>query len=676
MATFSRLRASNLALRINYAISDNSGSLRLPLSNVLSVNKSSLTSLRNSISKDSSSFPEGVSFVQRGSSYSSLPFVPTVSVNKNDSLPCFTAKSDNTKISLYSSSTLPNIIRKEVRQYSTLRTLPFSKVPGGSVPSGTTSTSTVSSVSSVTQTVRSFATVPVQNTTVGIPKPEERFKISLDLVRQHARTRKDAFYIVDLAELAYKHQEWCSQLPRVQPFYAVKCNDDPQIVQTLASLGANFDCASKGEMSMVLGLGVQPENIIFAHPAKQPSHLAYAKARGVTKMTFDNEDELRKIALHYPNAQVVLRILADDSASVCRLGLKFGAPLASVRRLLSVAKELNLDVLGVSYHVGSGNGKAESFADAVRDARTAFDIGAELGLNLRILDIGGGFPGSEAGHDLTEVEKVYNKQRTQVSDDDNPYAKHPSFRTIATHVRTALDKYFPPESGIKIIAEPGRFYVKSTHILAVNIVGKRATDDEGGLGTRWNYYVNDGLYGSFNCVMYDHATAYPNRVIRASLYDKATLENSTVPLQEMDLSEIKTAAIEQQKEAKKTDEKVIAAAVSASLRSASTGTTTVQARGISTSSVVTPPQHTPAVVLNNGQSVFVSTLWGPTCDSIDKITDVAMMPELAVGDWLIFDNMGAYTIAGSCRFNGFPLTSKVYRYPNGSIIVQDEEEHT
>jgi hypothetical protein len=72
--------------------------------------------------------------------------------------------------------------------------------------------------------------------------------------------------------------------------------------------------------------------------------------------------------------------------------------------------------------------------------------------------------------------------------------------------------------------------------------------------------------------------------------------------------------------------------------------------------------------------LYPTTLWGPTCDSIDKITDVAVLPELDVGDWLVFESMGAYTIAGSCRFNGFPLTTKVYRKLDGTIAVGQEEE--
>ena len=94
-----------------------------------------------------------------------------------------------------------------------------------------------------------------------------------------------------------------AQLPRVRPSYAVKCNDDPTIVETLAALGAGFDCASRGEIALALRAGVAPSDIIFAHPAKQPSHLHYAAARGVLRSTFDNEDELRKIAAETPGAE-------------------------------------------------------------------------------------------------------------------------------------------------------------------------------------------------------------------------------------------------------------------------------------------------------------------------------------------------------------------------------------
>jgi diaminopimelate decarboxylase len=442
-------------------------------------------------------------------------------------------------------------------------------------------------------------------------------------------------------------------------------------------------------------------------------------------MTFDNADELRKIAREHPGAQVVLRILTDDSASVCRLGLKFGAPLSAVRGLLLEARALKLDVLGVSYHVGSGNGKAESFAGAVRDARTAFDIAAGLGMRLRLLDIGGGFPGSESGVDPADEAaaeaRAAKAAHAAATGDANPYAKHPSFRTIAAHVRAALDEHFPAGCGVSVIAEPGRFFVKSSHTLAVNVVGKRATADEapaaaGGAAaegaaprTRWYYYVNDGLYGSFNCVLYDHATAYPNRVLKTApqpLQQQqrrgADAKELAAPLPppavvgEIDLALIDLRASSPPAAAPAAPaadaEHAAHLAAAAALRqhlqaavlqhahaqqqqqraaqgsgSGSGGAKMhMHMRGLRTSAASPAPSAF--------GPLFPTTLWGPTCDSIDKITDVAVLPELDIGDWLVFENMGAYTIAGSCQFNGFPLSTKVYRHLDGSVEVRAEAE--
>lgn len=119
------------------------------------------------------------------------------------------------------------------------------------------------------------------------------------------------------------------------------------VVKLLASLGLGFDCASKSEIQQVLDLGVEPNRIIYANPCKQSSFIRYAAQQNVAKMTFDNAEELHKIKMLYPNAELVLRILTDDSKSLCQLGLKFGAPLDTVDYLLRTAKELDLNVIGV-----------------------------------------------------------------------------------------------------------------------------------------------------------------------------------------------------------------------------------------------------------------------------------------------------------------------------------------
>ncbi|CAO2604962.1 Ornithine decarboxylase [Lemmus lemmus] len=230
---------------------------------------------------------------------------------------------------------------------------------------------------------------------------------------------KDAFYVADLGDILKKHLRWLKALPRVTPFYAVKSNDSRAIVNTLAA------------------------RIIYANPCKQVSQIKYAASSGVQMMTFDSEIELMKVARAHPKAKLVLRIATDDSKAVCRLSVKFGATLKTSRLLLERAKELNIDVIGVSMY---------------------------------LLDIGGGFPGSED----TKLK----------------------FEEITSVINPALDKYFPPDSGVRVIAEPGRYYVASAFTLAE----QTGSDDEDESNEQtFMYYVNDGVYGSFNCILYDHA---------------------------------------------------------------------------------------------------------------------------------------------------------------------------
>lgn len=208
----------------------------------------------------------------------------------------------------------------------------------------------------------------------------------------------DSFYVVDIGVVVSQFYQWRQHFPRVQVFYAIKCNPDPLLIQTLATLGANFDCASKQEIMLVQrlveGLAEQPE-IIYANPCKAISHIAYAVKHGVTLMTYDNVDEVYKCASISKDIQLILRIITDDSGSQCRLSSKYGAPRAKWHELLDKAKECGLEVVGVSFHVGSGCRDATRYDMALHDAKQVFDMARdEFGFNMSIIDIGGGFPAS------------------------------------------------------------------------------------------------------------------------------------------------------------------------------------------------------------------------------------------------------------------------------------------
>ena len=201
---------------------------------------------------------------------------------------------------------------------------------------------------------------------------------------------------------------WNSLLPRIQPFYAVKCAPDRAIISTLAALGAGFDCASSAEIDLVVRgcacahvpIDEVPSRVIFANPVKIPSHIRHATQHGIHLMTFDNELELHKMAQEDPQAQGVIRITTDDSKSQYAFSAKFGASMATVPRLIEVARSLHINLTGVCFHVGSGCRDAAAYAKAVRDARTVFDMAESAGFHMDLLDVGGGFPGlkdSESG---------------------------------------------------------------------------------------------------------------------------------------------------------------------------------------------------------------------------------------------------------------------------------------
>jgi len=290
----------------------------------------------------------------------------------------------------------------------------------------------------------------------------------------------EPFYVVDMQRICTLYKEWRATLPCVEPHYAVKCNPNKVLLDLMNQLGTGFDCASSDEIDRVQALGVTADRIVFANPCKMTSQIQHARKCGVKMMTFDNTDELVKIARHYPDAEMILRIVTDDSHSLCRFSSKFGAQMKNVPGILAEAQKLGVKVVGVSFHVGSGCSDAASHGVAARDALKVFEMGKQYGFNMNILDIGGGFQGG-----------VMVK---------------PTLKEVADQLLPVL-KEFP--QGTRFIAEPGRFFVAKSHTLVTNIHSRRVLKDDKGDVSQVLYYVNDGVYHSFNCIFFDHQHPVP-----------------------------------------------------------------------------------------------------------------------------------------------------------------------
>uniref|UniRef100_A0A1B0ACF9 ornithine decarboxylase n=1 Tax=Glossina pallidipes TaxID=7398 RepID=A0A1B0ACF9_GLOPL len=287
----------------------------------------------------------------------------------------------------------------------------------------------------------------------------------------------EALFICDLTKIREKYVTWQKYMPRVKPYYAIKCNDDDLVIKTLADLGTGFDCASKNEIKQILDIGVQPERIIFANPCKLTSHIKYARSNRVLNGTVDNEFEMYKLHKYYPQSNLIIRFRCEAEEVQCPLGEKFGCDAEQdATALMLLAKSLQLNVIGISFHVGSGCKDFPAYDRAINIAKKLFKFGALLGYDMNLLDIGGGFPGNS---------------------DEN-------FKVIAAIVNKSLNRHFPDRK-VNVIAEPGRFFVAAAYTLICKIHAKRevrSPNDNKLL--RKMYYLNDGVYGSFNCILYDH----------------------------------------------------------------------------------------------------------------------------------------------------------------------------
>ncbi|XP_050209136.1 ornithine decarboxylase-like [Mercurialis annua] len=354
------------------------------------------------------------------------------------------------------------------------------------------------------------------------------------------------FYVLDLRAVGSLMENWSRQLPMIQPFYAVKCNSDPSLLAALAALGCNFDCASKAEIQSVLSLGVSPDRIVYANPCKAGNHIKYAANVGVNLTTFDSIYEIDKISKLHPNCSLLLRIKGPvDSVSKYPLDSKFGALPEEIEPLLKAAQEAGLPVLGISFHIGSESTNPQAYRTAIAASKVAFDSATKLGMPpMTILNIGGGF---SAGSFFDEA---------------------------AIAIKSALLDYFSDNQKLTVISEPGRYFAETVFTLATSIIGKRV---RGGIR---EYWLNDGAYGSFLCLVY----------------------GMTLP-------------------------PCIPLALSSNLAN-------TNCEGV--------PTHR-------------SRLFGPTCDSLDKVMEDTELPELQTNDWLVFHTMGAYTTACSTSFNGFSL---------------------
>ena len=302
-----------------------------------------------------------------------------------------------------------------------------------------------------------------------------------DRIREFLRTRQPASpcLVVDLDVVRDNFNAFRSFLPDSDVFYAVKANPSPEVLSLLEGLGSNFDCASVREIEMALVTGAASARISFGNTIKKERDIARAHALGVSLFAVDCVEEVEKVSRAAPGSRVFCRILTDGKGAEWPLSRKFGCVPAMAAAVLRKAHSLGLKASGVSFHVGSQMTDADAWDAAIGEARAVFDELSAEGINLDLLNLGGGFPTRY----LRDV---------------------PGTAVYGNRIRAALRRHFG-NMVPRTIIEPGRGMVGNSGVILseVVLVSKKSDDDD----FRW-VFLDIGKFGGLAETM-DEAIRYP-----------------------------------------------------------------------------------------------------------------------------------------------------------------------
>ena len=268
----------------------------------------------------------------------------------------------------------------------------------------------------------------------------------------HCARYETPFFLIDREKLVAKYHQIRTSFPYADVLYAVKANPHPEVIRTLAAVGCGFEVSATPELDLVSQHVDRFDRVYSSNPIKPPSFIREAYQHGkVAAFAFDSAEELEKLAMLAPGSRVYVRLVVDNSGSDWPLTRKYGVEPSLATDLLVRAADLGLRPIGTTFHVGSQNLDAQSWQRALDAARLVWEEAARRGIELQLLNLGGGLP---ARH----------------------HKPIPSFEAIGEAVGQAIAAQFPP--GIEVTIEPGRGLVGEAAVLVTSVIGRARRGDQ------------------------------------------------------------------------------------------------------------------------------------------------------------------------------------------------------
>lgn len=271
--------------------------------------------------------------------------------------------------------------------------------------------------------------------------------------------------------------------------YAVKCNPDPAFIRQLWKGGVrHYDCASPAEIRVIRQMFGEAAQIHYMHPVKNRAAIRTAYAdHGVRDFSLDSVEELAKILEETGYARdlgLLIRLAMPKGTAAMDLSGKFGAERDAAVELLRRARVVGQRV-GICFHVGSQMMDPAAYERALE---LAGEVIALAGVEIDVLDVGGGFP-------------VSYPDFTPPPLDDFMAAIHRGVAKLALPAHT------------RVWCEPGRALVAAGGSVVVQVERRRGSE----------LFINDGVYGSLSDAGVP-AFRFPCRLVRPEGESEAELQ--------------------------------------------------------------------------------------------------------------------------------------------------------
>ncbi len=295
------------------------------------------------------------------------------------------------------------------------------------------------------------------------------------------------FFAFSKEQILKNYHEFGKFFPNVEVFYAMKANSEVPILEILDEAGSGFEVASAYELDILEELDVEPDRIIYGSAIKPAEDIKEFYEYGVRTFAFDCLQELEKIASNAPGSNVFVRIKVNDTGSVFQFSEKFGTNVGNVVSLLERAKELGLNPYGISFHVGSQASNPMAWAHSIKLLQEPLEQLKEVGINIEILNLGGGYPCQ--------------------------YASSESILTLEEIAKNTMEAYNLLPYQPRLIVEPGRYIVADAGILVSTVIARVERD----MG-EW-LFIDAGVYNAlYESMAYQGSTRYRMTSLRPS-YD-------------------------------------------------------------------------------------------------------------------------------------------------------------